>query len=100
MECFTVNQNVSLLCYQIRISDTTEIPPLSESVIPGHCYRQVKLKSLAALIPTENFSEKYDLTMAKELVNLGNIVIPLRVMNITDRPQVLHKDSLVCMCVI
>lgn len=36
--------------------------------------------------------------MAKELVNLGNIVIPLRVMNITDRPQVLHKDSLVCMC--
>lgn len=52
MECFTVNQNDSLLCYRIRISETTEIPPLSENVIPGHCNRQVKLKTLAALIPT------------------------------------------------
>lgn len=98
MDCFTVNQSDSLQCYRIRISETTGIPPLSESVIPGHCNRQVKLNTPAVLRPTENFSEKCDLLMAKELVNLENDVIPLRVMNINDRPQVLYKDSLVCMC--
>lgn len=98
MECFTVNQSDSLLCYRIRISETAEIPPLSESVILGHCNRQVKLTTLAVLRLTENFSEKCDLIMAKELVNLENNVIPLRVMNITDRPQVFYKDSLVYMC--
>lgn len=85
-------------CYRIRISKTTEIPPLSESVIPGHCNRQVKLNTPAVLRPTETFSEKCDLIIAKELVNLEKNVIPLRVMNITDRPKVLYKDSLVCMC--
>lgn len=98
VDCFTVNQSDSLQCYRIRISETTGIPPLSESVIPGHCNREVKLNTPAVLRPTENFSEKCDLLMAKELVNLENDVIPLRVMNITDRPQVLYKDSLVCMC--
>lgn len=57
-------------CYRIRISKTTEIPPLSESVIPGHCNRQVKLNTPAVLRPTETFSEKCDLIIAKELVNL------------------------------
>lgn len=32
------------------------------------------------------------------MVNLENNVIPLRVMNITDRPQVFYKDWLVYMC--
>lgn len=36
--------------------------------------------------------------MPKELVNLENDVIPLLIFNITDRPQVLYEDSLVCMC--
>uniref|UniRef100_A0A8W8J6L5 CCHC-type domain-containing protein n=1 Tax=Magallana gigas TaxID=29159 RepID=A0A8W8J6L5_MAGGI len=80
-------------CYRIKAADDVHIPPRSELVIKGKISGDNKCATIDYIVePEEKFLERGRALVGRTLVK-GGENIPVRLMNITDVPQTIYKDT-------
>ncbi|KAL3867453.1 hypothetical protein ACJMK2_044655 [Sinanodonta woodiana] len=72
MKCATVELK-SIRCYRVVVEKTSVIPPGLERIIPGKVLDFETSPTCAMLVPTEKFTKRYQLLMAKSVVNAETI---------------------------
>ncbi|KAL3888532.1 hypothetical protein ACJMK2_000898 [Sinanodonta woodiana] len=75
----------SIRCCRVVIDKTSIIPPGVERIIPGKVIDLEAAPSCAILVPTEKFTERYQLLLEKLVVNVENNCVPIRVLNPSER---------------
>jgi len=83
---------LDLSCCRIAVSETTTIQPQSEMIVAGAPIEKT-LQTVGIIEPALRFITQNNFLAAKETVNPSNKLVPLRVINITDRPITVHKDA-------
>ena len=76
-------------------SNTIEIPPESETLIPGYLIGESGPPIVGILEPTYDFLETHNLLMAKTLMDSENKNVFIRVFNITQETICVHKETTV-----
>ncbi|KAL3852721.1 hypothetical protein ACJMK2_016339 [Sinanodonta woodiana] len=71
VKCATVELK-SIRCCRVVVDKTNIIPPGVERIIPGKVLDLEAFPSCAILVPTEKFTERYQLLMEKSVVNAEN----------------------------
>lgn len=80
-------------CYRISAADDVHIPPRSELVIRGKISGENKCGTIDYSVePEEKFLERGRALVCRTLVK-GGENIPVRLMNITEEPQMIYKDT-------
>ena len=92
----TLEENMPSV-YRIKLSDTVEVPPQSEMLIPGSAVGKVHftqgiLESNGAELCEGNVA------VARAVVNTAHDCLPVRVVNLSDKPQTLYKGMEVAKC--
>uniref|UniRef100_A0A8W8NC53 Peptidase A2 domain-containing protein n=1 Tax=Magallana gigas TaxID=29159 RepID=A0A8W8NC53_MAGGI len=93
-EC-AVSCEGAIRCFRITAADDVHIPPRSELVINGKISGDNKCGTIDYIVePEEKFLERGRALVGRTLVKGGeNIHVPVRLMNITDVPQTIYKDT-------
>ena len=84
-------------CFRVSVDRTAVVPPRSEALIAG---KIVGLCGpvLGLLEPTARLMEVNQLLLARSLVDTASGIVPLRVLNPTDSPCTLYKNTMAAMC--
>ena len=90
-------QPLSPSCFRVSIDRTTVVPPWSEAFVAGKIVGPCA-PTLGLLEPTARLMEVNHLMLARSLVDGASDIIPLRVLNPTDYPRTLYKDTVAAMC--
>ena len=86
--------NALSIC-RVQVSQTQVIPPGKEFILPGKLKRRGNHGNYGMIEPSELFVNKHNVLVGKTLVDSASNLIPVRVMNLTNEPQVIHKDTVV-----
>ena len=93
----THGQPVTPSCFRVSVENTAVVPPRSEALIAGKILGK-HAPVLGLLEPTARLMEVNQLILARSLVDTSSNIIPLRVLNPTDYPCTLYKDTVAAMC--
>ena len=93
----THGQRVTPSCFRVSVDNTAVVPPRSEALVAGKIVGQCA-PVLGLLEPTTRLMEVNQLILARSLVDTSSDIIPLRVLNPTDYPCTLCKDTVAAMC--
>ena len=93
----THGQPVTPSCFRVSVENTAVVPPRSEALVAGKIVGQYT-PVLRLLEPTARLMEVNQLILARSLVDTSSDIIPLRVLNPTDYPCTLYKDTVAAMC--
>ena len=93
----THGQPVTPSCFRVSVENTSVVPPRSETLVAGKIVGQY-VPVLGLLEPTARLMEVSQLILARSLVDTSSEIIPLRVLNPTDYPCTLYKDTVAVMC--
>ena len=89
---------VNPACYRVAVSETTVIPPRSETLVPGSILDFDRTNAGGLLQPTARLMEEKRLLLARTLVEMDNEVVPLRVLNSSERPLTMYKGTIAAWC--
>lgn len=84
-------------CFRVSVETTAVVPPRSEALVAGKIVGQYT-PVLGLLEPTARLMEVNHLILARSLVDTSSDIIPLRVLNPTDYPCTLYKDTVAAIC--
>ena len=84
-------------CFRVSVETTAVVPPRSEALVAGKIVGQYT-PVLGLLEPTARLMEVNQLIFPRSLVDTSADIIPLRVLNPTDYPFALYKDTVAAMC--
>ena len=84
-------------CCRIAINENVEVPPECEIIIMGHAMDRVDTCGIGVLEATESFVDRSGLLIAKALVSPEFGTVPLRIMNLSNEPCMLHKNMVAAM---
>ena len=82
---------------RIAVIETVEVPPESEIIVKGRSLDRVNSHSIGVLEATEGFINRSGLLIAKALVSPETGTVPLRVMNLSNEPVMLYKNTIAAM---
>ena len=91
--CFLKDQKSTHSCCRIAVSENITIPPESEMIVPGKIIDDVR-GTLGVIEPKQSFVEKSGLLVAKALINVNVGEIPIRVINLSNEPHSLYKNTI------
>ena len=91
--CFRSSVDAIPTCSRIAILDTVEVPPECEIIVKGRPLDRVDSNSTGVVEATESFIGRSGLLIAKALVCPEFGTIPLRIMNLSDEPLRLYKNT-------
>ena len=80
-------------CCRVAVKEDTTIPANSESVIGGNWLDKPSSPAEGILEPTYNFTQKNKLMIARILTTTENEHVALRVVNLTDEPIKLYRNT-------
>ena len=83
--------------FHITVRETTELPPMSETIIPGLLHGRPHFIE-GIVEPCENSWWDGNLALAKMIVEPTQGEIPLRVANFSDQPQRLYQGAKIATC--
>ena len=96
IECHHEGQNSSL--FRIRLDSDVTIPPGAEMIIGGKIDLNgqplTEIKEMIVEPKPVSVLTKQGIKVAKALINPNSQRVPLRVMNLTDKPQPLHTRTI------
>ena len=84
-------------CFRVSVETTAVVPPRSEALVAGKIVGQYTPVP-GLLEPTVRLMEVNHLILARSLVDISSDIIPLRVLNPTDYPCTLYKDTVEAIC--
>ena len=93
----THGQPVTPSCIRVSVENTAVVPPRSEALVAGKIVGQYA-PVLGLLEPTVRLMEVNQLILARSLADTSSNIIPLWVLNPTDYPCTLYKDTVTAMC--
>ncbi|CAC5425746.1 unnamed protein product [Mytilus coruscus] len=85
-------------CCRVAVSETTVIPPGVEQIIPGKVIDIGYAPECSMLVASDKFVEKHQLLLAKTVVNSSSDVVPMRVLNTTDKSVKVYANSIAATC--
>ncbi|KAL3888439.1 hypothetical protein ACJMK2_000806 [Sinanodonta woodiana] len=97
VKCATVELK-SIRCCRVVVDKTSIITPGVERIIPGKVLDLEAAPSCEILVPTEKITERYQLLMAKSVVNAENNCVPIRALNPSERSIKLYEKSVAATC--
>ncbi|KAL3831719.1 hypothetical protein ACJMK2_023435, partial [Sinanodonta woodiana] len=97
VKCATVGLKSIRSC-RVLVDKTSIILPGVERIIPGRMLDLEAAPSCAILVQTEKFTERYQLLMAKSVVNAENNCVPIRVLNPSERSIKVYGKSVAATC--
>ena len=83
--------------FRIRAADTVIIPPMSEMIIPGEIPESPYVTQ-GIVEGDSNFVSDGHILVARAVLNPAQGTFPLRVMNLSEEPQEVHKGTNVAIC--
>ena len=83
--------------FRIRAADTVIIPPMSEMIIPGEIPESPYVTQ-GIVEGDSNFVSDGRILVARAVLNPAQGTFPLRVMNLSEEPQEIHKGTNVAIC--
>ena len=83
--------------FKVSLMDTVTIPPLSETIIEAEV-RGAPTYTCALIEPCEKFVSKKRVLLAKTVVDPCGKTIPLRLVNLEDRPVTLYRKTVAGTC--
>ena len=78
---------------KVFVQDTVVVPPCSEMMITGTISDKEMCDSDLLIEPGDSKLHSKGILLAKALVHPKNDEIPMRVINLSDTPQVIYKDT-------
>ncbi|KAL3887452.1 hypothetical protein ACJMK2_027393 [Sinanodonta woodiana] len=97
VNCATVELKSSRCC-RVVVDKTCIIPPGVETIIPGKVLDLEASPSCAILVPTEQFTERYQLLMAKSVVNAEKNCIPIKVLHLSELSIKMYEKYVAATC--
>ena len=95
MPCHRYSNVVLNICRRIAIHEDITVPLCSELIAPGRALGPISNTCTALVEPNPEFVGKYEIFIARELVNPCRGDLPIRLMNISDDEIKIHKNSIV-----
>ena len=95
LPCHRYSNVVLNTCCRIAIQEDITVPPCSELIAPGRALGPISNTCTALVEPNPKFVGKYEIFIARELVNPCRGDLPIRLMNISDDEIKIHKNSIV-----
>lgn len=96
IKCHPRSQYVSSV-FRICLAETVTVPPGTEKIVKGKIDKEDYCFSPVSEVIIESKSDsvlaKQGILVAKALVNPNNSSVPLRVMNLTSKPQLLYTKT-------
>ncbi|MCG7879381.1 MAG: RNase H-like domain-containing protein, partial [Candidatus Thiodiazotropha endolucinida] len=84
-------------CYRIAAAETVTIPSKYETIIPGQIKdKGIRFENMGIIEPFEKLAENKSL-MGGRVLTKANENVPVRLMNVTDKPIVIRKGTTVGM---
>ncbi|PIK44772.1 Retrovirus-related Pol polyprotein from transposon [Apostichopus japonicus] len=83
---------------RVVVANTVVVPASSEKVVMARTSAQMEMSACAIVECSESFLRRRQLMVARALVDPSKGVIPLRLMNVTDRPVTLYEGTSVGQC--
>ena len=93
----THGNSVTPSCFRVSVENTAVVPLRGEALVAGKIVGQYT-PVLGLLEPTARLMEVNQLILARSLVDTSSDIILLRVLNPTDYPCTLYKDTVAAMC--
>ena len=91
--CFRSNVDAEPTCCRIALAENIEIPPDCEIIVKGRPIDMFDKDGVGILEASEALATRYGLMVAKALVCPKMGSVPLRIMNILDKPCFLRKNT-------
>ena len=85
-------------CYRVAVSETTVIPPRSETLVPCSILDFDRTNAAGLLEPTARLIDEKRLLLARTLVEMDNEVVPLPVLNSSERPLTIYNGTIAAWC--
>ena len=83
--------------FKVTLEETVVVPPLSEMLLPGRIEGRPNYTS-AIIEPNPKWMNKEQLLMGKMVVDPSGGTVPVRVVNLQDRPNTLYGNSIIATC--
>lgn len=81
------------------VSDTrTEVPPYEPVIVVGRIQRTGEITEWGLIEPCEKLTEKTDLLVGRTVVSARQDTVPVRIINCSDRPVILHPNQQLGWC--
>lgn len=84
--------------YRVAIQETVEVPASSEIIVYGKSSDPVFRGNTGLIEPYDQFVEKNGVLVARVIVNPDMYNIPLRLINVQDKPCTLYEGAIVAHC--
>ncbi|CAC5419814.1 unnamed protein product [Mytilus coruscus] len=97
ISCAVVNTQ-RVRCCRVAVSETIIIPPGVEQIIPGKVIDIGYAPDCSILVASDKFVEKHRLLLAKTVVNSSSDVVPMRVLNATDKSVKVYEKTIETPC--
>ena len=78
---------------RVKVSETTEILPGEQIILPAKIVKRGHCAPYGLIESSQLFVEKSGLLIGKSLVKSQNKFVPLQVLNISDEPKIIYKDT-------
>ncbi|CAG2232703.1 unnamed protein product [Mytilus edulis] len=85
-------------CCRVAVSETTVIPPGVDQIIPGKVMDIGYAPDCSMLVASDKFVEKHQLMLAKTVVNSSSDVVPMQVLNATDKSVKVYEQTIETPC--
>ncbi|CAC5398633.1 unnamed protein product [Mytilus coruscus] len=97
ISCAVVNTQ-GVRCCRVAVSETTVIPPGVEQIIPGKVIDIGYAPDCSMLVASDKCVEKHQLLLAKTVVNSSSNVVPIQVLNATDKSVKVYEKTIETPC--
>lgn len=91
--CFRSSVDIPPTCCRIALTENIQIPPDCEIMVKGRPIDRFDKDGVGILEASESFLTRYGIMVAKALVSPKLGEVPLRIMNLQDKPCFLHKNT-------
>ncbi|KAK3726560.1 hypothetical protein QZH41_001964 [Actinostola sp. cb2023] len=85
-------------CCRVVIKATYVVPARSEAIVPEKLEVMGEMIGIGVLEPTERLLKSNQLLLARTVVNTGNPTIPLRLLNPSDVPRTIYRNTVAAVC--
>ncbi|CAG2248426.1 unnamed protein product [Mytilus edulis] len=93
--CFSNYGDTQNTCCRISLNNNVIIPPESEMMVSGKTIDGIPMNLSGIVEPDKNFIEKTGILIAKAAVNLNNGLIPMRLINVSEKPYKLYENTVI-----
>lgn len=93
VQCFQISDLNVPTCCRIAIDQQVTVPPESEMIVQGRPIDTLSKGKNCVLETAPSFNEKSGLLVAKALVDPCKGLVPIRVINLSEQPQIIHKHT-------